>query len=348
LGPASVYRITLMKNGLTIHIPTPCNENWQQMAPVANGRFCQSCAKQVVDFSAMTDQQILNYLSKAPGGLCGRFADDQLQRPLQPVKPVKRKTWWVAALLPLLLVFEKSHAGKKKMWQGEPKVKTASKASPAANAMAITGPRAVFGKVVNTAGQPVPFASIMLNGQYTGVNTGEDGSFGLISPQNAAGNTLQASAVGYEGPATYLQNTTNQYMLVLTPVANNLKPVVIPSVSYAICRTTTGGAITILKLSGISLKDSIQKLFKGPAFKAYPNPVPRGSNMQVEITKPGNYALQLFDNNGKLLLVKKIDAAQSAIKTSVDIPAAIAAGTYYVRLVDETTKKQYTDKIIIM
>src|SRR5471030_2658656 len=100
-------------NALSIHIPEPCHEDWQQMTPVDKGRFCQSCAKQVVDFSVMSDQQILNYISNAPGKLCGRFANDKLQRPLLPAKPEKKKMWWIAAMMPLMMVFGKAGAQKK-------------------------------------------------------------------------------------------------------------------------------------------------------------------------------------------------------------------------------------------
>lgn len=83
------------------------------MTPVAQGRFCQSCTKQVVDFSMMTDQEVLNYFSKSTGNTCGRFNNDQLNRPLQPTKTEKRNAWWVAAIMPLLVFFTRATAQKK-------------------------------------------------------------------------------------------------------------------------------------------------------------------------------------------------------------------------------------------
>lgn len=102
-----------MKPQLQIHIPKPCHEDWNKMAPVDKGKFCGSCNKQVVDFSLMSDQQVLNYFSTATGKTCGRFAEDQLQRELIPTKIEKKKTWWFAALMPLLLFFDKATAQKK-------------------------------------------------------------------------------------------------------------------------------------------------------------------------------------------------------------------------------------------
>ena len=111
--PASFNKTNCMKKELYIHIPKPCQEDWQQMTPVTNGRYCDSCAKQVVDFSTMSDVEVLNFLSRSTGKLCGRFSTDQLQRPLQPTKEEPRKSLWLAAFMPLLLLFDRSSAQRK-------------------------------------------------------------------------------------------------------------------------------------------------------------------------------------------------------------------------------------------
>ena len=43
-------------------IDDPCHEDWNQMMPETNGRFCGSCTKSVVDFTGMSDFSIVNYL----------------------------------------------------------------------------------------------------------------------------------------------------------------------------------------------------------------------------------------------------------------------------------------------
>lgn len=64
-----------------IAIPQPCHENWQKMTPTAKGAFCKSCAKEVVDFTKMTDEQVQNYLlDRTHEKLCGRFQPQQLSR----------------------------------------------------------------------------------------------------------------------------------------------------------------------------------------------------------------------------------------------------------------------------
>lgn len=69
---------------LVLHIPEPCQENWDEMPTEAKGRFCGSCQKIVVDFTAMSDAQVKNYLlDKKHKSTCGRFKASQLGRPLE-------------------------------------------------------------------------------------------------------------------------------------------------------------------------------------------------------------------------------------------------------------------------
>jgi hypothetical protein len=66
-----------------VSIPRPCAENWTTMSPEKGGRFCGSCKKTVVDFTAMSTDQILDYfLVKRGEKLCGRFHISQTTVPI--------------------------------------------------------------------------------------------------------------------------------------------------------------------------------------------------------------------------------------------------------------------------
>jgi hypothetical protein len=49
---------------ISYKIEEPCHADWGRMQPEAQGRFCSSCSKTVVDFSSMSDFSIVNYLEK--------------------------------------------------------------------------------------------------------------------------------------------------------------------------------------------------------------------------------------------------------------------------------------------
>jgi len=201
-----------MKNNYTIHIPTPCHENWNAMAPVEQGRFCQSCAKQVVDFSMMTDQEVLNYFNTSTGNTCGRFNNDQLQRPLQPTKIEKKKAWWVAAMMPLLLVFAKPKAQSKDSTgnrieisikpsvMGEVSYSKPVKQSPKEIRIKRSKGDEAFtlaGRIVEAdAKTPVPFALVSVGDNKTAADA--EGNFVIHGRTNKPVLKLNTVAIGFE------------------------------------------------------------------------------------------------------------------------------------------------------
>ena len=66
---------------LQINIPKPCHEDWNAMTPTSHGAFCSACAKNVVDFTTMTDNEVEHYLlHKAGEKVCGKVKNTQLHR----------------------------------------------------------------------------------------------------------------------------------------------------------------------------------------------------------------------------------------------------------------------------
>ncbi|MBK9634712.1 MAG: hypothetical protein IPO64_09410 [Bacteroidetes bacterium] len=46
---------------MKIQIPTPCHENWDEMIPNEKGNFCKVCNKTVIDFTNMSEQELIAY-----------------------------------------------------------------------------------------------------------------------------------------------------------------------------------------------------------------------------------------------------------------------------------------------
>jgi DNA primase catalytic subunit len=61
-----------------LNIPQPCAQDWNHMTATESGRHCQSCSKTVVDFTRMSNDEIINYLARN-SKTCGRFHEAQLQ-----------------------------------------------------------------------------------------------------------------------------------------------------------------------------------------------------------------------------------------------------------------------------
>ncbi len=95
-------------------IPEPCHVPWKGMTPVdQHQRHCSSCERVIVDFTKMSDDELMLHFRHSGGNTCGRFSKSQLNRPFFPLpeKTEKAKWWRVLALIPLTL-FGKSVKGQ--------------------------------------------------------------------------------------------------------------------------------------------------------------------------------------------------------------------------------------------
>lgn len=87
-----------MKN-YKVSLSFQCEENWNKMTPVQQGKHCAACNKVVVDFSSMTDTQLIEYLLKNKN-TCGKFKPSQLNRTYSIASKTKKTHWpAIAAML---------------------------------------------------------------------------------------------------------------------------------------------------------------------------------------------------------------------------------------------------------
>lgn len=67
-----------MTQRLTLSIPEPCSESWDAMQPREQGRFCAACAKEVIDFTEMSEEDLLQFFLRQKGQpVCGRLRKEQ-------------------------------------------------------------------------------------------------------------------------------------------------------------------------------------------------------------------------------------------------------------------------------
>ena len=56
-----------------IHIPSPCHENWGQMSGREKSRYCESCQKEVFDFTDGDESYLQTVWEATEGQFCGRY-----------------------------------------------------------------------------------------------------------------------------------------------------------------------------------------------------------------------------------------------------------------------------------
>ncbi|WP_426489672.1 carboxypeptidase-like regulatory domain-containing protein [Hymenobacter sp. 102] len=209
-----------MSRALTLAVPQPCHENWQAMTPAAQGRHCAACNKVVVDFTRMTDAEVVAYLTQASGRSCGRFRAEQLQRPLRVATeaPVSRR-WLAAALAVLGLGAAGPVAAQTR--SAAPQEQRLLLGKPVAPKPA-SPERVIRGRVTDAgSGEGLPGVTVLLKGSHVRIDTQADGSFELTLPELAGQESMLIfSAVGFntkEHLIRSLQSSENFVKLQLNP-----------------------------------------------------------------------------------------------------------------------------------
>lgn len=186
---------------MKLSIEKPCQENFEEFTPTQAGGFCQSCQKEVVDFTCMTDAQVLHYFSKNQHKSCGRFSQSQLKT--YPEIPIPKRKWnakWMgASLLSLslftILPYSKSQAQLEKVQtrfylsQGESQQDEGKDIDKKEGIV-------VEGIVKSEENFPVEGVAVLVKNTERGVFTNEEGKFRFDNL--IPGDELIFSYVGYK------------------------------------------------------------------------------------------------------------------------------------------------------
>lgn len=214
---------------VTIEVAQPCHEQWSQMVPAAeSGRHCAACQTVVVDFTRMTDAEIMAFLSQRPNVACGRFASTQLNRPLRGVAPpAPRWRTWLAATAAVLglreIAAEQSHSQQPATAKHNLPTRNERKATtpPQHNqAPPDTARHIVRGRVIDrSSGDGLPGVTVLLKNTTTGISTGPDGSFELTFPESVSpSQLLMFSYIGYVTEERRLDSFDTRGGIVLLPL----------------------------------------------------------------------------------------------------------------------------------
>lgn len=188
-----------------IHIPEPCSEKWERMQPTARGSFCSSCQQEVVDFTAMTDQQLAAYFSKNAAG-CGRFKANQLNSAYSNSedKPLLWRSWLLAIVVSLGLPAVANAHNKPLINPGTTQSVLRFKTSPVDEVPVSTLKKPfklepLTGVVRDSISkEPLPGVAIRINGSGEAVITDVDGAFVLKTEMLQEQDIIYFNYIGYK------------------------------------------------------------------------------------------------------------------------------------------------------
>jgi CarboxypepD_reg-like domain len=190
-----------MKTSFQISIPTPCHEDWGKFTPTPTGGFCGSCQKNVVDFSGMSESQLVAYFRDLPTDnqhLCGRFRNDQLQKNYDieswfPEWNITNKT--LNYEIPITQFGTSQHTISLPLIHKMKMVRNMTMAVLTfAFAESYGQQKQIAGQVVDSEGQPLPGVSISIKNTTKGIASDKDGKYHLAVEEK---DILVFSFVGF-------------------------------------------------------------------------------------------------------------------------------------------------------
>ncbi|GAB3583115.1 carboxypeptidase-like regulatory domain-containing protein [Hymenobacter daeguensis] len=211
----------------TINIPSACHESWAAMTPVATGRHCARCQETVVDFTRMTDAEVVAFLRRYPSVACGRFRPSQTGRPLPAAEPMTGWRRWLGATVALLgfsslLAPRAQGQPAPPAYWGGPVPKNVVLPGPAAAAKApndspalvpptapspAAHPFVIAGIVCNAHGAPVSGIEVDLSGSEVEMSatTNEDGAFQFVIEKDILGEYASLAIMRFAPLHLYYQ-----------------------------------------------------------------------------------------------------------------------------------------------
>lgn len=222
---------------IKVTIPKPCHEDWNQMTPVEQGRACEICQKNVLDFTQKSDVEIHEILNSQPKKICARFKSEQLDR------------WFVAERIPQNSIWKSIVAagifaflGHQGVKGNNPQIPVSTYQEPTRsvrnsieipNNDSITeGGVVISGTITDsTTHESLPFANVYIAGGKWGTQTGFEGEFSFTVPDSLLGQKmiLQVSFLGYphENIEITIQENMKPLKIRMTEDSNLIGDVVI-------------------------------------------------------------------------------------------------------------------------
>jgi hypothetical protein len=332
--PHHLRNLLFMKN-ISITIPTPCHENWDAMTPQDTGKFCGSCQKTVIDFSNMSDRQVAEFFKKPKGAVCGRFHTDQLDRDIRISK--KRIPWmkyYFQVTWPAFVLFLKS-CGQKENSMGKSLVEiSAQKKETMSYSMVGELSLKTMPEEMLLNQRPIPKVGELSKQEKSNVS----------APNVLMGDTIALPVQAAEETVIIKEEES----IVTQECFKRMDTVTITGYESTRMGKIIAGGISVVRVQEIKPEVTLINELKKDrnSFIAYPNPVIAGTPLTIKASFPEDLKqIQLLSNSGQIISLQS-----NSLKTGgsvVNMPANIAAGTYFIRIV--TAKDQAkTIKVIVV
>ncbi|NMM49911.1 carboxypeptidase-like regulatory domain-containing protein [Marinigracilibium pacificum] len=200
-----------MKKHFNISISNPCAEKFENFTPTNNGGFCQSCQKNVIDFTNMSDTEIVRYFKSNSTKTCGRFSSKQLRTYENPSKQFRfpdigfLKTGFLG--LSLMLLSKPLTANENNKLKSKIELIQSNNLEIKSTVDCSEQEFIVYGIVKDNSGEGIPAVNVLIKGTSRGTVTDIEGKFELSGVKE--GDVLVFSTVGYLSSERKIDNPSN-------------------------------------------------------------------------------------------------------------------------------------------
>lgn len=190
----------MTKHKISLSIKTPCTENWEKMSASENGKFCNKCQKNVIDFTGMTDAAITTIIHQSDAPICGKLRADQMNRHLTPSYSYPRESNMLyPSILMALLALQTIQPGNAQNHIA-PKARHTTETIVQNDTNKVKIHYQVSGVVMDhISNEFLPFVNVYIVELEIGTTTDLEGKFSLTIPDSLKRKeyTLALDLVGY-------------------------------------------------------------------------------------------------------------------------------------------------------
>ncbi|MFK8057612.1 MAG: T9SS type A sorting domain-containing protein [Saprospiraceae bacterium] len=324
-----------MQLSTTVNLSTPCTAAGDQLVPLSKGSYCHTCEKQVVDYTSMSDRELVRALRQNPTG-CGTFRRDQLNRPLIENELVRRGYSLAAiALLLAMQLCALEVSGQTISPNAHIEITSAIATSGKSQANQLKDLTIRELNVIDNEGYPLSYATVaILNDDFKiigGEATDSAGSVFLKLTDQAA--SIRVSYIGYQHQEISIESLEDN-LIELLPLSSQLAEVEI----IAFRGSNSKGGYSSTGISYINTKKEVwnHDFPADPNTKLtlFPNPSTGQSTLKSELLKEG-ILVNVYSSIGQLVMsVPLVDKRTSSIQ--LQLSNQLPSGNYIVELVLKT------------
>lgn len=161
----------------------------------------------------------------------------------------------------------------------------------------------INGRVIDSLGQPIPGASVVIVGQSSGTQTGSDGTFAMTTQVNS---TLEVSAIGFAKQSQKVVAGVTNYIFKLSVIYNPLDEVVVTAGGIQRRKREEGYAATRVTAESITQAKAVNVAasLSGKVAGLQVNAINGGVNPTVKMVLRGNRSL--LGNNEALVVLDNV------------------------------------------